>query len=311
MVPYFSILIFLILFYVFYKRNAMSSNMAIMLILLVISLIYIVYMFANRKYNPHHIAKGKEFAKNKKVIMATCLRDAQCSIDSIELLYIKFCNIFKEVKVVVLENNSKDKTRARLLELKKNKIPNMDLIGCGIDQDSCTLKLNSVRKGWSPDRTRRMAKIRNILLDHIKSIQKDYDFCFMFDDVEIEEFENEGIYDTMYHFENDKTIDAIASNTYLMNHDAYNKIYDPFAFKPIKGNRLSCWFFHFNKNGLIKVKSAYNGFMFYRLPFSDEIKYDENTNTCEHIDFNEQLNNVYLNQNFVVEISHLETRSCS
>jgi len=311
MIPYFSTLIFLILFYIFYKRNTISSNVAIILVLFVITLIYIVYMFANRKYNPHHIAKGKEFAKHKKVIMATCLRDAQCSMDSIELLYIKFCKIFKDVKVVVLENNSKDKTRTRLLELKRDRISNMDVIGCGLNKDYCDLKLNNVRSGISSARTRRMAKIRNIILEHVKTIQKDYDFCFMFDDVEIDEFENDGIYDTMYHFENDKTIDAIASNAYLINHDVYNKMYDDFAFKPVKGNRLLSWLYHFNNNGLIKVKSAYNGFVFYRLPFTEEIKYDENTNTCEHIDFNEQLNNVYLNQNFMIQISKLESKSCS
>jgi hypothetical protein len=261
-------------------------------------------MHGRIKYNPNHVKEGKEYAKNTSIIMATCLRDAEQSIESIELLYNKFNNIFKQVKLIILENNSTDQTRKKLLEIKKNKIPSMDIIGCGIDQDSCSLKLNNVRTGWSSARTRRMAKIRNILLNHIKLTQKDYDFCLMFDgDLKIEEFENEGRYDTMYHFKNDKSIDAIASNTYQDHGEVYNRIYDPYAFKPIKGTRLNSLLYYFKEKGLIKVKSAFNGFVFYRLPFSEEIQYNENTDTCEHIEFNEQLQNMYINKNFVIEIT--------
>jgi len=303
MFPWFSTLIFSILFYTFYKRNTINPNLAITLMLLVIIVLYMVYRHAERKHNPHHVAKGKEISKHKRVIMATCLRDSEYSMESIELLYMKFSSIFKEVKLVVLENNSKDNTRAKLLELKKNKIPNMDVIGCGLNKDYCDLKLNNIRSGISSARIRRMAKIRNIILDYIKTIQKDYDFCFMFDgDIIIEEFENEGIYDTMYHFENDKTIDAIAANTYQDFGEVYKKFYDFYAFSSIGGTKISFWGYYFNRNNLIKVRSAFNGFVFYRLPFTDEIKYDENTNTCEHIGFHSQLNNMYVNQNFMIEI---------
>jgi hypothetical protein len=79
-------------------------------------------------------------------------------------------------------------------------------------------------------------------------------------------------------------------------------MYDYYAFKPEKGTRLSSFMYYYFKNGIVKVKSAFNGLVIYRLPFSENIKYDENTNTCEHIDFNEQLENVYINTNFVIEI---------
>jgi hypothetical protein len=258
---------------------------------------------SKKKINQHHISKGKEVAKNKKIILATCIRNAHDSIDNIECFYEKFKYIFKEVKLVVLENDSTDNTRQSLLKLKKEKINDMDIVGCGLDQDECLLKLNNIRTGISNKRTRRMAKIRNILISHIKSIQKDYDYCVMFDgDLEINEFENDGIFDTMYYFDKDKTIDAIAANTYQDHGEVYNRFYDTYAFKPTKGTRLSSLVYYF-KDGIVKVKSAFNGLVIYRLPFTENIKYDENTNTCEHIYFNEQLDNVYINTNLVIKIT--------
>lgn len=305
MLPHvFSTIIFLSLFFLLIKRRAINPIYTIISVLSILIVLYLVYsQDTKKKYNEKNIKKGKEVAKETRLIIATCLRNAEDSMSNIACIYNKFNCIFKDVKLVVLENDSSDKTRKELLELKKKSIPDMDIVGCGIDQDECKLKVNNIRTGRGKERTRRMAKIRNIMLAHIKSIQKDYDYCLFFDgDLKIEEFENEGIFDTMYYFDKDKTIDAIAANAYKDHGEVYNRMYDYFALKPYKGNRLLALSYYF-KDGLIKVKSAFNGFVFYRLPFSDEIKYNEDTNTCEHIEFNEQLKNMYVNMNFVIEIS--------
>ena len=300
---FFSTIIFLSLFFLLIKRRAINPIYTIISVLSILIVLYLVYsQDTKKKHNEYRVNKGREVAKDTRIIIATCLRNAEKAISNVACLYNKFNCIFKDVKLVVLENDSNDKTRKELLDLKKKSIPDMDIVGCGLDQDTCALKLNNIRTGWDKQRTRRMAKIRNIMLAHIKSIQKDYDYCLFFDgDLDIDEFEDEGIFDTMYYFDKDKTIDAIAANTYRDFGEVYNTIYDPFALKPVKGNRLSSLGYYF-KNGLIKVKSAFNGFVFYRLPFSDEIKYNEDTTTCEHIEFNEQLKNMYINMNFVIEI---------
>jgi len=271
----------------------------------ILLLIYLVF-FKNttkKKYDDRIIKKGKEVANHTKLIIATCVRNAEKAIENIVCLYNKFNCIFQEVKFVTLENDSTDKTRKQLLELKNKSIPDMDIVGCGLDQDICLMKLNNVREGASKERVRRMAKIRNILLNNIKNIQKDYDYCLLFDgDLEVEEMDENGIFDTMYHLDKDKSIDAIVAYTYIDYGDVFTRSYDPFAYKTIKGPRIFYLSDYF-KDGLIKVKSAFNGFVFYRLPFSDEIKYNEDTNTCEHIEFNEQLKNMYINTNFMIEIS--------
>ena len=298
-----SAIIFPTLFYLLIKRRIINPKYSILLVILFLLILYILYSRdSKKKHNEYRVKKGKEVAKESRLIIATCLRNAEDSMSNIVCIYNKFNCIFKEVKLVVLENDSNDKTRKELLDLKNKSIPDMDIVGCGIDQDECKLKVNNIRTGRGKERTRRMAKIRNIMLAHIKTIQKDYDYCLFFDgDLKLEEFENEGIFDTMYYFDKDKTIDAIAANAYKDHGEVYNRMYDFFAFKPSKGNRLSAFSYYF-KDGLIKVKSAFNGFVFYRLPFSDEIKYNEDTTTCEHIEFNEQLKNMYINMNFVIEI---------
>jgi hypothetical protein len=304
MIPLFSTLLFIIPIYLFSNRFKMNPKNSLFVTIAIIILLYLTFsQESKKKKNLHHITKGKEVAKNTNIILATCVRNASDSIYNIECFYNKFNAIFKKVKLVVLENDSTDKTREDLLNLKQEKINDMDIVGCGLDQDQCYLKLNNIRTGISYERTRRMAKIRNILLSHIKSIQKDYDYCAMFDgDLEIDEFENDGIFDTMYYLDKDKKIDAIAANTYQDHGEVYNKIYDFYAFKPVRGTRLSSLVYYF-KDGIVKVKSAFNGLVIYRLPFTDEIKYDENTKTCEHIGFHEQLDNMYINTNFVIEIT--------
>jgi hypothetical protein len=51
---------------------------------------------------------------------------------------------------------------------------------------------------------------------------------------------------------------------------------------------------------LIKVKSAFSGFGIYRMNsiIKNNISYNENTDDIEHIDFNKQLNNLYVYTNF-------------
>ena len=305
MIPLFSTLLFIIPIYLFSKRFKINPKNSLFVTIVIIILLYLTFSQESKKKkkNLHHIYKGKEVAKNSSIILATCVRNASDSIYNIECFYDKFNAIFKKVKLVVLENDSTDKTREALLKMKQEKINDMDIVGCGLDQDQCLMKLNNIRSGVSSQRTRRMAKIRNILLSHIKAIQKDYQYCVMFDgDIEINEFENDGIFDTMYYLDHDKKIDAIAANTYQDHGEMYNRIYDSYAFKPVKGARLSYLVYYF-KDGIVKVKSAFYGLVIYRLPFADNIKYDENTETCEHIGFHEQLDNMYINTNFVIEIS--------
>jgi hypothetical protein len=57
---------------------------------------------------------------------------------------------------------------------------------------------------------------------------------------------------------------------------------------------------HYMK-GLVKVKSAFNGLVIYKLPFPDKLKYFEKTLTCEHISFHKHMN-IYLNRDFLVHI---------
>lgn len=54
----------------------------------------------------------------------------------------------------------------------------------------------------------------------------------------------------------------------------------------------------FSNKKIIKVNSAFSGFGVYRFETIKNIKYNENTNEIEHIDFNKNLNNLYVYKSF-------------
>ena len=198
-----------------------------------------------------------------------------------------------------MENDSKDKTREKLLKLKSKGL-DLDVVGCGLNSKVCEMKLNNIRNGISSTRCRRMAKIRNILLDHIKSIQGNYDFCVIFDGDLRLKISTEGMLESLCYIKMRKNVDAIAAYTMTKSSGMIGSFYDEFAYKPINthmpGHLMQlCSFF---MNGLVKVKSCFNGLTIYKLPFADHIKYYENTNICEHISFHRKMN-TYLNTNFV------------
>jgi hypothetical protein len=201
-----------------------------------------------------------------------------------------------------MENDSKDNTRKKLFEL-KNKGVDINIVGCGLDAPVCDLQTENIRKGCGKKRIRRMSMIRNILLEHIKKIQSSYDYCIIMDGDIKGRIETKGFLESIYYLKNRQDIDAIAC--YGIQETSpdviIGQMYDSYAYEPEHGNQwLSQLSSHFMK-GLIKVKSAFNGLVIYKLPFPDKLKYFEKTLTCEHISFHKNMN-IYLNRDFIFTI---------
>lgn len=283
----------------------------ILVSIIVIVIFVIVKLLTNENPNKLYASIGKKKAIGSNLILSTCVRNCNRNIKNIVNFYKYFSRYFNKVKLLVMENDSSDNTRRNLLKL-KDKI-DIDVIGCGINSNVCNMNLNDIKKGHSKHRVRRMAIIRNILLDHIKSIQHDYNYCIMLDGDISGKINTDGFLESIYHLE-DKKIDAIACygidmgilNTRVIydvfaleKFDCSNKLYNiSFAEGGKEIYKLSLAF----RKGLIKVKSAFNGMAIYKLPFADNIRYSENTIVCEHVSFHKKMN-MYINRNFIFDIN--------
>jgi hypothetical protein len=276
-----------------------------MVILLLLLLIIFIYFIIIKRPIPDKklIGIGERAIKNKNLILCTCVRDAEDNINNIKKLYRYFTRYFNKVKLLVMENDSKDKTREKLLDLKSD--INIDVIGCGLNSNVCNIKLNNDRTSRNYKRFRRMAIVRNELVSHIKKIQNNYNYCIMFDgDMKLNIYTN-GFLESMYHLEYKHHIDAISC--YGLGYASLlvlNKIYDGIAYKPVDNDNLINLLTTFRLSNLTKVISSFNGLSIYKLPFTDNIKYDIKTKECEHISFNKNFN-IYLNPKFVVKFNKI------
>lgn len=275
------------------------------ILLLLITIIVIVYFIVIKRPSPDKklSSLGKKAIKNKNLILCTCVRDAENNVNNIKKVYRYFSRFFNKVKLLVMENDSIDKTRERLLELKTH--IDIDIIGCGLNSNVCSMKLNNDRTSRNYKRFRRMAIIRNELISHVNKIQSDYNYCVIFDGDTKINIDTNGLLESMYHLEYNKNIDAISC--YGLGYASLcvlNKMYDGIAYKPIYNDNLINLLTTFRLRNLIKVKSSFNGLCIYKLPFTDEIKYDIKTKECEHISFNKNFN-IYLNPRFIVKCDRI------
>jgi len=277
------------------------------LLICIVLVILLLIITKSRTPMSYRIKKGKEIAENSSLILATCIRDAEDKIKTIESYYYYFSKFFKRVKLIVMENDSKDKTREKLFKLKRRGL-DLDVVGCGLNVKFCSMKLNNIRSGRSSTRVRRMAHIRNILIDHIRTIQQNYEFCLIFDGDLNMDINTDGMLESFYYL-NKKNVDAISAYTMTYFTKMFGYFYDEFAYERLNHSSIPILFnqfLFFFRNGLIKVKSCFNGLTIYKLPFADHIKYYENTNLCEHISFHRKMN-TYINTNFVCNIKSFDS----
>lgn len=138
-----------------------------------------------------------ELLKDKSVVFAGLLRDNEDRIFGIADLLDPIIRTCKEYKIVILENNSKDRTRDRLLKWAKND-PNIVILchsPTTFNDDQCHLtgslfewsrydgdvdhRKNSFDK--LHQRTYKMSLLRNLILDAVRQNFSGYDFLFVID----------------------------------------------------------------------------------------------------------------------------------
>lgn len=268
-------------------------------------------------FDSDKIKLGLDYYKTKNVIIAGLIRDSADSIDIMKKNVAKFASIFASYKVLVIENDSKDDTREILLEWAKSN-PNITVLGCGINADTCELNLPPASyKTKNEKRIRKMVLLRNIYMDYIaqnSSLFTNFDFLVAIDFDIKGTFYLDGIGSSGYNFMSKKELDGICANGLGLSDmivGVYKRYHDPYAHKEI-GEIGSDSLFNVGNFWQIpncdhgdpkKLRSCFNGLTIYRLSSIINKKYtydiERGETLCEHVTFNSQMNNIYIDPGLI------------
>jgi glycosyltransferase involved in cell wall biosynthesis len=270
---------------------------------------------------------GKNYIQEKSVVVAGLIRNAEDNIGFLRSFYEDVKRSSKKTAFVIVENNSTDTTRERLLEWHAED-PTITVL-CDADKPPnepvCRLDGHEhfyQDKSPSTNRIQKLAYLRNIYIDYIKKTPElvGHDFLIVMDlDLQGRLF-MDGIYHSFYHFEKEPDTSAIACNGTIRDANNRYVYYDSFAFAEI-GDPIE-WNTTFDKSShdqdvllytterysrdmsLHKVASAFGGMCIYRMSELCQKKsrysYSQDSRlSCEHVYFNKGFRNFYVNPKMI------------
>jgi hypothetical protein len=305
------------------------SKRRICLIIILTILTILFYLFFRRVYlskinfntyttpkilgNDDMIKNSNLFA-NSKVVICGLIRNGESVIPHLKGKIKQISSQFKEYTVLVVENDSKDKTRALLLQWARENY-RVKVLGCGgVNSKECNLNMKeTIVHDNSVYRIQKMVYLRNVYMDYLQQSEfDDYNFCIVMDMDLISNIYNDGLVSTAQLFSDNPTLNAVAANGVSYNSLGPASVfiyYDPYAHRDV-GNSpfmknindmhsLLTRFYYLN-DPIVKVDSAFSGFTVYRMNNFRKKKYiltqDENGETeCEHVGLNRQLQSMVLN----------------
>jgi hypothetical protein len=270
------------------------------------------------------IRKGIEYLKTKKVAFCGLIRDGEDRLPNVISKVEKMGKYFKDWEVLIVENDSKDKTRSILLDW-SNTSKKVSVLGCGgINLPECKLNMKKTLDHEVTDyRISKMATLRNIYLDELVK-RKDIDLVIVWDFDLISEIDEDGLFKSGYKLSMNNEINAICANG-IIKHDiipfmSAQKVkteigvplyfyYDTYAYREINDkitplkNKYFYDFIYSNPekckdDKLKKVRSCFGGFTIYKkeaLLKSEYGTYNDINNKaiCEHEFLNEKIDGVY------------------
>lgn len=275
-----------------------------------------------KKYNDE-VESGKKKSKDARIVIAGLIQNGARQIPNLKERCKKIVSHFKDYRIVILENNSIDRTRTELLEWAQGDdhvkvlcqdpfITNSE--ECSIDGASSGVKDTSPM----PNRIRKMATLRNIYLDHIQHYYNDFDYlCVMDMDLEGDLF-----LDGFFHGLGllNPPVDGIVCNGMIKTDDDGFYYYDSFAYleehdtpfmtdiaqKSEHDNYVHIYMTHLYSTQMIpdRVQSAFGGCAIYNLKSMLKNRYDFSHTTfmCEHTFFH-QKKKIYVDPRMIFLIS--------
>jgi hypothetical protein len=263
------------------------------------------------KTSLENIQMGEKLCKEKNIVICCLLRNNSNIFEKSKRKLEFIGKNFGEYKIVLFENDSEDDTRDKIKNWSTEN-NNVILLDCSALGDyDCKLKL---KKGYdygqlSMDRIRKMAIYREQYLNYVKNNYSDYDYMLVVD-FDLDGNQNiDGIYNSIGKQEEWDAIfingkfnlpgtfglytimyDALAhvgenEDSLKLDTSKYIKFFY-FLFKFIKffGTDIKNIFIN-DKNNLIPVKSAFNGYGLYKISSIKNSSY-MGDNICEHNNLN-------------------------
>lgn len=110
------------------------------------------------------VKEGSIEAAENGVLICGLIRDGKDRLSAIKQHCYQIAEPFRRYNILIVENDSKDGTRASLLKWSRSD-PNVKILGCGVNVESCQMGLSFDRNHTnSESRFTKMARLRNLYL---------------------------------------------------------------------------------------------------------------------------------------------------
>ena len=243
---------------------------------------------------------GIDHLKNKRVVVTSLVRDVARKLPDIKRKVERMCQLFGDYRILIVENDSTDGTRAALLHWAAEN-PRVVILGCGYNASECKLPKAPKTIGHGVDRTRiqKMVDLRNIYLNEIKKSYSDWDYAVMWDMDMIGSVYLDGVTNSFGYLSKNPDVDVVCAygiyrwGMLTLFYDTYALLHRGETFniemKTIHDLRKGLWEAKYNRGDEpVDVDSCFSGFAIYRISglVDDSVYYDmsppENLE-CEHV----------------------------
>lgn len=247
------------------------------------------------------VKRGEEISSTKRIVFCGLCRDIEYIISKNIELFETTAKYFKDYRIVLFENDSKDNTRD-IIKQKSLQNQKIILLDCGDQNPNCKYKDKKMYDygPLSSKRIERMTYFRNQYMNYIKNSLSDYDYVMMMD-MDIEGYFN---YDGLMETIAKDDWDAVFSNGRMGLIGTFGMMdcmYDAMAYidhttsyensmNIVSGIDIFKKFMNMQtlNHKWIDVKSAFNGCGIYKMTSIKDIYFQPNY-SCEWIGFHHQM----------------------
>lgn len=297
-----SLIVLVVILVKFYWRFQMMYNSSILSFYTPDS-----FPLSNKSSYDKILDQGETVIKNKTVVITALVRDVEKRMPEIKKKAERVGKLFKDYRILIVENDSKDLTRAKLLEWASQN-PKVIILGCGYNAEVCNLPKMPKTDGHHVDRARieKMTTLRNIYLDEIKrNFTRGWDYVVMWDLDMLGSVYLDGITHTIGYLDQSPEVNVVCAygiyrwgalilfyDTYALLHPGENFHID---MKSIHDIRKGWWEARYQRGDpVFDVDSCFSGFAIYRLqPLLDnDVEYDMSgpgNLECEHVRLNKKI----------------------
>jgi hypothetical protein len=286
-------------------------------------------LYEKMDFAPETQNQGKRHMKKSTVVLCGLVRDGEHGLKRNISQLAPILKKFGDYRVLVVENDSRDNSRQILLEWAEQD-PKVLVLGCGVNAPHCEMNLNKT-EGHEITYTRiqKMAILRNLYIDYIKTYLSEFDYMLVFDFDIIGHLYVDGLKDSFGVLIDHPEINGVTANGVRHTIIGEPTYYDTFALFGLTSP--SCFrdaaakiqdeqfirkvgvipstsesrFKFIPKFGLIPVKSAFAGFGIFRITpiVRNDASYTLNCPdiTCEHTALADSIGGqIYINPNMVL-----------